>query len=289
MNGLVDTEAGSGDRRRTQGRAPPAQAAWWMLTIPQPQFTPYLPPSCSYIRGQLEQGAGGFIHWQIVCAFKKKTRLGGVRATFGNVHAEHTRSEAALEYVWKEDTRVQGTQFELGMIPMKRNCKTDWERVKALAKEGKLEEIDANVYICHYRSLKTIAYDNLRPAPMVRTVNVYWGNTGVGKSRRAWEEAGFDAYPKDPRTKFWDGYRSHKHVVIDEFRGDIDIAHLLRWFDRYPVNVEIKGSAVVLCATHIWITSNLSPDAWFPTCDEATLNALKRRLNIVHMLDNRLT
>jgi hypothetical protein len=91
-----------------------------------------------------------------------------------------------------------------------------------------------------------------------------------------------DAYPKDPRTKFWDGYQGHDRVVMDEFRGDIDIAHLLRWFDRYPVNVEIKGSATVLRARQIWITSNLDPREWYPTIDEATKAALLRRLHITY-------
>lgn len=111
---------------------------------------------------------------------------------------------------------------------------------------------------------------------------MYWGVTGAGKSRRAWDEAGLNAYPKDPRTKFWDGYRNHENVVIDEFRGDIDIAHLLRWFDRYPVIVECKGSSIVLSAKKIWITSNLDPRQWFPNTDQATIDALMRRLTITH-------
>lgn len=105
----------------------------------------------------------------------------------------------------------------------------------------------------------------------------------MGKSRLAWEEAGMDAYPKDPRTKFWCGYRDHEHVVIDEFRGGIDIAHMLRWLDRYPVIVEVKGGAQVLKAKKVWITSNLEPKFWYPDADAATVDALMRRLNIVNM------
>jgi len=117
---------------------------------------------------------------------------------------------------------------------------------------------------------------------MVRTCWVYWGRTGTGKSRRAWDEAGLDAYAKDPRTKFWCGYFGQEHVVLDEFRGGIDVSHLLRWLDRYPVSVEIKGSSVPLAATTFWITSNLDPRVWYPELDEETLNAFLRRLNIIH-------
>ena len=81
---------------------------------------------------------------------------------------------------------------------------------------------------------------------MERVVRVYVGPTGVGKSRRAWDEAGFDAYPKDPNTKFWDGYQGQPHVVMDEFRGKIDISNILRWTDQYPVSVETKVIMVSL-------------------------------------------
>lgn len=128
-----------------------------------------------------------------------------------------------------------------------------------------------------------IAQDHLKPIAVERKVRVYWGKTRVGKSRRAWDEAGLDAYPKDPRSKFWDGYRGHSNVVIDEFRGDIDIAHILRWFDRYPVIVEVKGTSVVLQSTDIWITTNLNPWDWYPNMDADTKDAMMERLEITEM------
>lgn len=88
-------------------------------------------------------------------------------------------------------------------------------------------------------------------------------------------------HPKDPRTKFWDGYQNESAVIIDEFRGGIDIAHLLRWLDRYPVRVEIKGSSTTLLADSFWITSNLSPFQWYSDADPMTVEALMRRLNII--------
>lgn len=122
----------------------------------------------------------------------------------------------------------------------------------------------------------------MQPIGIERQCFVYWGRTGTGKSRLAWERAGTDAYPKDPRTKFWDGYQGQLHVVVDEFRGGIDISHLLRWLDRYPVIVEIKGSSVVLKATSVWITSNVNPEDWYPLLDNETKQALLRRLTITH-------
>lgn len=260
----------------------PANARYYILTIPAHEFTPFLPESVVWIRGQLEIGDGGFRHWQLVATFGKSVRLAHVRKIFGPFHAEQTRSEAACDYVWKEDTRIEGTQFELGKQPFKRGVPKDWDVILDAAKSGQFSEIPADVYIRSYSALKKIRADSLEPAALERRIRVYWGRTGTGKSHRAWEEAGLDAYPKDPRTKFWDGYREHRKVVIDEFRGGIDISHILRWFDKYPVIIEVKGSSTVLVATDIWITSNLHPDAWYPSMDAETKHALTRRLEITH-------
>lgn len=221
----------------------------------------------------------GYTHWQLVVGYKKPTSLARVKFRFGTeAHAEPTKSDAARTYVFKCETGIEGSQFELGSYPLRRNSAVDWEEVRDLAKRGDLEKLPANVYVQHYRTLKQIACDNLKPQAIERKVIVFWGKTGTGKSRRAWEEASLDAYPKDPRTKFWDGYKQHENVVIDEFRGDIDIAHMLRWLDRYPVNIEVKGSSTTLTARTIWITSNISPSAWYPNTDAETLRAFLRRL-----------
>ena len=272
------------ENERRQGRI-------WLLTISRDDWNipTSLPESIAYLKGQREVGSTtGYEHWQLICYFNK-SRLNlilevsrrFVKNIFGSTaHCELTRSEAADAYVWKEETRVADTQFQLGRKPHRRNNATDWDAIWDAAKSGAILNIPANVRVQHYRTLRTIASDYSEPLPMERQVFVYCGRTGTGKSRRAWDEAGFSAYPKDPRTKFWDGYRDQPNVVIDEFRGGIDISHILRWLDRYPVLVEIKGSSTPLVAQKIWITSNVHPFNWYPDLDEETRNALLRRLQI---------
>lgn len=260
------------------------QGVYWLLTIPAHEFIPYLPPRVRYIRGQLECGNGtGYLHWQLLVIFERSVRLSAVKSVFGvGVHCELSKSEAANSYVWKDETAVIGTRFELGSKPIKRNSAKDWDAIKSSAISGNLDDIPSDIYVRCYSSLKRIAVDHLRPDPIVKTVKVYWGITGSGKSHKAWDELGLDAYPKDPRTKFWDGYSGQVSVIIDEFRGSIDISHILRWTDRYPVIVEIKGSSVPLRATTIIFTSNLHPKDWYPDLDQETQNALLRRLDITH-------
>jgi len=95
------------------------QGKYWLLTIRAADWEPTLPPSCCYVKGQKEEGEGGFIHWQVLACFTRKARLRAVKDAFGpTAHAELSRSNAANEYVWKEETRIAGTQFELG----NKNC-----------------------------------------------------------------------------------------------------------------------------------------------------------------------
>jgi len=117
---------------------------------------------------------------------------------------------------------------------------------------------------------------------MERHCRVYWGRTGTGKSRRAWEEAGMDAYIKNPNTKYWCGYSGQKNVIIDEFSGMVNITNMLLWLDRYPLIVEVKGSAVPSEFENIWITSNIDPENWYPEARPEQIQALLRRMDITY-------
>lgn len=257
----------------------------WLLTIPEGDWNvpESLPPGISYLKGQLEEGAGGFLHYQVYTILDLKSTLGKCKSFFcPTAHCELTRSQAARDYVWKEETRIADTQFELGELPMRRQEPTDWIKVFESAQTGDFDAIPRDVLVRCYHQLRSIRNDHSKPMAQLRSCVVYWGPTGTGKSRRAWDEAGMEAYPKDPRTKWWDGYLDHPHVIIDEFRGSIDISHILRWLDRYPVRVEAKGQSLPLRASRIWITSNIPPSMWYPDLDPETLQALLRRLEVVH-------
>jgi len=126
---------------------PSPPASYWILTIPEAKWTPptTLPPTLLLLKGQLEEGAQGFRHWQVVVRLKQKQRLSGVKLLFPlETHAEATRSDAALAYVWKEATRVPGTQFLLGGV---KNKGVDWAEVKALAVAGQFSMIDPGVML----------------------------------------------------------------------------------------------------------------------------------------------
>jgi hypothetical protein len=229
----------------------------------------------------LERGEGGFEHWQFVVSFAQKISLSKLRRILpGTGHYERTRSTAAADYCNKPETRI-GEPFQFGTKSFQRNSVTDWDAVRAAAIANKLSEIPSDIFIRYYGALRSIAADFSEPVGIEKHVQVYYGPTGTGKSRRAFAEAGLGCYFKDPRSKFWCGYKAEENVIVDEFRGAIDISHILRWTDRYPVRVEVKGSSKPLAACRIWFTSNLHPKFWYPDLDADTYAALERRINIV--------
>lgn len=259
------------------------QGRYWLLTIPADDWTPPgdLGADFSYLRGQLELGAGGFRHWQVLAAFKTNKRLASVKAAFTNTtHAELSRSDAATDYVWKDDTAVEGTRFQLGTRPLKRNNRADWDAIWSAAAARRIMDIPSDIRLRCYNQIRRVGVDHLAPTRVDRHVSVFWGVTGSGKSHRAWAAGGDTAYSKDPRTKWWDGYRGQEHVIIDEFRGVVDISHILRWTDKYPVCVETKGASVELAAKFFYFTSNLDPRHWYPDLDNSTLAALMRRITV---------
>lgn len=151
-----------------------------------------------------------------------------------------------------------------------------------MAKNGDYDEIPPDVLVRCYNQICRISKDHLRPVAIDRRCKVFWGDSNTGKTRRAWEEAGMDAFAKDPNTKWWCGYQGQKNVIIDEFDGAIAFNHLSRWIDRYPNNVETKHGAVSNRFEQVWITSNVDPRNWYPNNNEQQQVGLLRRLDITH-------
>ena len=142
--------------------------------------------------------------------------------------------------------------------------------------------------IKYYKGIE--AYIRLtRPIPerdFKTEVRFYYGRPGSGKSRRAITEAkatGGRIYYK-PRGDWWDGYKQHECVIIDDFYGWIKYDDLLKICDRYPYQVPVKGSFEQFTSKYIWITSNVGLENIYRFIGY-DCTAIKRRCEIIEEIN----
>lgn len=103
----------------------------------------------SHTKGQLEKGESGTPHLQFIVNLGLQARLVALKKHYPTIHWEPTRSKAAEDYVVKEDTRIDGP-WEVGQKPINRASAKDWDAIKQLAKEGKMDDVPADIYIRSY-------------------------------------------------------------------------------------------------------------------------------------------
>ena len=114
-----------------------------------------------------------------------------------------------------------------------------------------------------------------------KKVALFWGTTGTGKTRMAFDHLD-DLYTVFcTKTPWFDGYNNHKNVLLDECGpGMMNHNFLKRILDRYPMQVPIKGGSVWWKPRTIVLTSNCPLRNWYPGIEEQDYKALERRIRI---------
>lgn len=191
----------------------------------------------------------------------------------------------AIAYCCKEDSR-DGEFYEAGERPSNSNQGKRTDLIE-FARDAKvmglrpLAEKHPNTFVAHYKG--AVFMRGLFSIPRNFKTKVFWffGATGTGKSRLAFEMCKSETslpYVKMGDNKWWDGYDGHDDVIIDDYRpGLCPFNTLLRLFDRYPLLVEQKGSTTNFCAKRIIVTTNFCPlRHWAKRCDEDLLQLMRR-------------
>lgn len=136
-------------------------------------------------------------------------------------------------------------------------------------------------FIRYHKGLQVLRAMSLcTPRDLSQPVTVYWwfGPTGTGKSKLAWERFP-DCYTK-MMNKWWDGYEGQKVCLFDDYRPNMcTFAELLRILDRYPMMVEFKGGSCHLTATTFVITTTSRPEVIWAGRTEEALGQLLRRIS----------
>lgn len=242
---------------------------------------------CKRHRCGKEVGESGTPHLQGIITFAKATRLSALKKLHSRAHWEAAISvEASLNYCAKGDVFIDVDNREQGK-------RTDLEEAVETLKRTRdvldVAESHPTAFVKFHKG-----FDRLQQALVHREcekkdfptdVVVYWGKPGTGKSRGA-RELDPDLYcvpcPTADGKIWWDGYRGQATILFDDFYGGCKYSEMLRYLDRYPMQVPVKGGFVWRQWTRVIITSNKPPQGWY---NRDEIDALWRRIGRIHHLE----
>lgn len=251
----------------------------------QDQVDAFQTLDCVYVVYGKEKASTGTPHLQGYVRFKSpKTLSAALKAMPGKPHLEIKRGtcQQAIDYCKKD-----GDVYERGEIPVTQEekgakNKRRHEEAFQAAKDGRFDDIPADLRLRFYGTFKKIREDHLPKPTALGELNNEWryGPTGTGKSRKAHEEHP-NAYIKKANTKWWDGYDGQEVVIIDDLdKYHVSLGYELKiWLDHYPFPAERKGGTQMIRPKTVIITSNYHPSEIWD--DEKTLNPVLRRVTLV--------
>jgi len=223
----------------------------------------------------------GTPHLQGFICFHVSTRFAAVRKMLPRAHIAVMRGKLSqnVDYCSKA-----GQLMKFGDEPTDpaRNEQDRWSRTRMLSIEGRLEEVDDDIYIRYYNTLRRIKADHRLPPSDIEGMfenEWIWGPPGSGKSRRARDENPI-LYFKS-LNKWWDNYNGEEVVLIDDFQPGFHMEYFIKiWADRYAFRSEIKGGSAMIRPRKIVVTSNYSIEQCFHGVD---CDAVKRRFIEIHL------
>jgi len=232
----------------------------------------------------------GYVYLENARVLRNVHRVPGLAHAAIFAMAANSSPEANRKYVMKTrevDSVPNGEVFEFGEFPSQGKRTDLGGVVGAFKKSGysmaAVAEEFPEEFLKYHRGLQVMAsvLDNRKRDWMTKVIWLH-GPTGSGKSRAAHECASpDDVYWKPMDHQWWDGYRGQPIVVMDDYRKDFcTFSYLLRLFDRYPLQVNIKGSTTQFLARYIIVTCPLKhDDLWtLETRTEGDLAQLTRRI-----------
>lgn len=254
------------------------------------EYESILKIKCKYLIVGKEKGESGTPHLQGYVYFANAKTFSAVKKAISKrAHIEKAEGTALQnrKYCSKDKDYV-----EIGEIP-KQGSRNDLSQIKENCENNiKIKKQLKDNHICNYQQLK-FAEGLMKYYEVSRNwkpvINWYYGATGTGKTRRAYEEALSMAGDVDniyfamDTCQWFDGYDGEEYIIIDDIRKDFAKFHtLLKLFDRYPYRVQTKGSTRQFLSKVIWVTCPYSPQVLYSGRED--INQLLRRLTLVEQL-----
>lgn len=201
------------------------------------------------------------------------------------LHTMQGTIQQSEEYVSKETSAdpTNSNVVRLGTQPSGQGTRSDIaqlvQSIEAGARELDIFEEHPEFFIKHPTGVRR-AIQIRQPKRNFKT-KVYWfyGTSGSGKSQKAHEIGGLNAYYKNASMEFWEHYQNEEIVIIDDYRpGMCCFSEFLRLLDRYPHMVNVKGNFAQFNSKVIIITTPKTPRETWSQQKEENLYQLERRI-----------
>lgn len=276
-----------------------SRAKRWAITLNSCNVFPVCADATYAVYGKETAPSTGTEHIQGYVEFSTLKSLKQLQEYFPGCHAEIAKGSGPQnrDYCTKD-----GNFQEWGVIgnDKQRQAGKDrgekererWKLALEAAKEGRFDDIDADIFLRYDRNIDRIRHKAL--LSQVKDLDsglkdgdwALWiyGPTGTGKSR--WVKENYpEAYYKNV-NKWFDDYKLEETIVIE----DVDPSsceHMARyfkiWSDRYAFPAEYKGGSMKVRPLMFIVTSNYTLEECFKEYND--LVALQRRFKEVRIED----
>lgn len=258
-----------------------------LLTLNQPEnfdeIKKYLTekPSFQYgIACREEAPTTGHKHIHFYVQFNKPTTIQKSKLLGSHLDICKGSPQQNINYVKKDGDII----FEEG-TPKLKGGKTIKE-VMEMKPEERL-----NLPACYYnicQKIKAEEEKDLKGDDMYKEMKVhwYWGDSGLGKTRRAYKEIGSRTFNEVKFDgNFWHGAKEGGTIALyDDFRdSDMKPRELINFIDYNKHIMNIKGGSCRNTYTEIFITSIQSPEEIYKNVEgEPRRQWLRRITEIIH-------
>lgn len=250
---------------------------------------------CRYVVAGEERAPGtGTPHLQGYVVWNNPKSLAAVRGLLVGCHiivanGNHQQNDRYCRKTRDVDDDPNDVVYSRGDLPASPADRGDaernrWENAWDAAKEGRIDDVPADIRVRQYSTLRRIERDFM--PDMERLGGPcglwIWGLAGCGKTRAVLDQIP-NAFPK-PRNQWWDGYQREPVVLVDDVdRFDVKLGGKFKhWADCYPFIGEVKGGSIKIRPRKLIVTSQYRIEEIWE--DAETRQALLRRFVVVEKI-----
>ena len=229
-------------------------------------------------------------------------RFSTIQKRIPNCHIDYCKGTAQQnkDYVFKEgkyagtskeDTRVDGTQFEWGEMPVERQGRRNdivdlYDMIANGMSDFQILDTSPD-YMLNLNQIRqtrqVIRSEKFKNTFRQLTVTYIWGSTGSGKTRYVMEKYGYENVYRVTNYKHpFDDYRGQDVVLFDEFRSSLPLADMLKYLDGYPVVLPCRFADTQACFTKVYFTTNIPLDKQYINIQRDEIESYKAFFRRIH-------